>query len=92
MTTLTPFKALSLVLQESTTIYSPEECDAWAIRTAKHLAEKKRTIVSIPNANGERTTLTRLPESQFWIVQGGDLAHAEIMLAAGQYYAAGHIH
>ena len=91
MNTLTPFKALSLALQANQTLKTPEECDAWAIRIAKHLAEKKRLIVSIPNCNGERTTLTRLPESQFWIVQGGDLAHAEIMLAAGQHYAAGHI-
>lgn len=91
-TILTPFKALSLALQENTTIYTPEECDAWAIRTAKHLAEAKRTIVSIPYKDGERTTLVR--EKQLWCFEsegGGSGEHAELMLAAASYYLAGNI-
>ena len=93
MTTLTPFKALSLVLQENTTVYTPEECDAWAIRIAKHLAEAKRAVVSIPFKDGDRTTLVR--ENQLWIFEpdvGGSAEHAELMLAAAKYYLAGNIY
>ena len=91
-TLLTPFKALALVLQENTTIYTEEECHAWAIRTAKHLAEAKRSIVSIPYKDGDRTTLVR--EKQLWIYEpevGGSGEHAELMLAAASYYLAGNI-
>jgi len=84
---LTPYIALSLTLQENQNFHNVEECLAWAMRTAKHLAEKKRAHVSIPCKDGGRTTLHLIGgEWSFVAATGGNENHAEIMLAAGNYY------
>ena len=82
---LTPYIALEMLIPAASLSFQTElERESYVMRIGNHVARKTREVISFETVNG-RTTIKLIDNE--WHYAHGEESTAELMIAAGVYYA-----